>query len=104
MRGAGTCNAIAKACGVSPKGMRNSSRRISPGWIGRIPFTMGIMGLSKSMVINDFNLEGIAIFEVKADPPLIIDAYAVTASTIALQPLQTVIWRNSEIVDPRGPV
>jgi hypothetical protein len=63
---------------------------------------MGVMIFSKSMVVNNFNFKGIAVFELKAKPPLIIDAYTVEAHTVPLQLLQSIIWRNPEIVDPCG--
>jgi len=53
------------------------------------------------MVVNDFNIEGIAIFEAKADSPLVVDTNTVGASSVALQFFKSIVWRNSKIIDPR---
>ena len=54
------------------------------------------------MIINNLNLEGIAVSPPKADPPLVIDANAVLASAIALELLQAVAGRDAEIVELLG--
>ena len=54
------------------------------------------------MVINDFNVVGIAAFETKANPPPIIDADTPLPDAIARQRLQSVGRRQPQILNPRG--
>jgi hypothetical protein len=77
--GAGTCNAIAKALALIPSGTRNSSRRISPGWIGRI---LLVAMLYLSVVINDFNIHWASVRPAEAHAPLVVDADAVLARPV----------------------
>jgi hypothetical protein len=63
-------------------GIRNSSRNISPGCIGRIPFLKLAIQILHSVIVDDFNVESATYFKPKADPPLVIDADAVLSSSI----------------------
>ncbi len=50
------------------------------------------------MVVGDFDVEGVTIAPTKTNPKLFIDSNAELTRPIALQRLQTVTGRNSEIV------
>lgn len=50
------------------------------------------------MVVADLDVEGIPALEPEADPPPVVDRDRVLALTIALQPVQSVAWRNFEII------
>jgi hypothetical protein len=56
------------------------------------------------VVINNFNIAGIAACPDKANAPLVIDANAVLAFSVTLQSLKPVVWRYAQIIQPRGPV
>ena len=49
------------------------------------------------MIIDDFDVPGFAISPYKADPPLIVDANAALASTIAVQRFETVPRGSTQI-------
>ena len=51
------------------------------------------------MIVNNRNLVRIAIFPLKADAPLIIDPNTVLSSAIALELLQSIAGRGSEIFE-----
>jgi len=46
------------------------------------------------MVVADFYLIGIAVFEPKADPPLIVDSDRVLALAVIEQGMQAIAGRN----------
>jgi hypothetical protein len=46
------------------------------------------------MVIADFNIEGITIFESETDSPLVINRYGVLPLTIIGQPVQFITRRH----------
>lgn len=48
------------------------------------------------MIIDDFNIKGIATFPCKTDSPLLIDTNAVLPAPVALQFLQKVGRRHSQ--------
>jgi hypothetical protein len=52
-----------------------------------------------SVVIDDFHIVGITVFEPKAQPPLVVDADAVLAAAPALQWFQAVAGRNAQVVE-----
>src|SRR5439155_20188797 len=63
MRPGGILMALASAVCDRLMGLRNSSMRISPGCgLGR-----------RSAVIDDFDLVGMPLSPVEADPPLVVD-------------------------------
>jgi hypothetical protein len=66
-----------------------SSRRISPGWMGRILFLTMTISLF-SMIIHDLDIPSICIFPSKANPPTIIDSDAPLSRSIALKFLKLV--------------
>ncbi len=49
------------------------------------------------MIIDDFDVPGFAISPYKADPPLIVDANAALASTVAVQRFETVPRGSTQI-------
>ena len=51
------------------------------------------------MIINDLDLEGVAIFPSKTDAPLVINANAVLAGAIALEFLQPVARRDAKVLE-----
>ena len=50
---AGTRMSFESLFALSPSGLRYSSRRISPGWIGRMPFLITFVLL---VVVDDFDV------------------------------------------------
>jgi hypothetical protein len=54
------------------------------------------------VVIDDFDIEGIAVLETKAHTPLIVDADTPLAGAIASQRLESVGRRISQGFDRRG--
>ena len=56
------------------------------------------------MVIHDFNLLRVATAPDEANPPLIIDADAVLAGTVAFEGFQPVAWRRKQITQCPRPV
>lgn len=53
------------------------------------------------MIVNDCHIERIAVGEPEADSPLLVDADAPLALAVALERLQPVGWRKSQIVYAR---
>ena len=52
-----------------------------------------------SVIINDLNVVGIAVVPSKADPPLIVDPDAVLTGSVALELLEPISWRHSQIIE-----
>jgi hypothetical protein len=53
------------------------------------------------VVVNDFNVTGIAADPAKANPPLIVYANAVLPCAITMQLLQTIAGRQTQFVQPQ---
>ena len=51
------------------------------------------------MVVNDFDVERIACIKTKTYSPLIVDAYAPLTFPVVLQGLQTVGWRQPQVLN-----
>src|SRR3546814_14508882 len=85
---------VDSALTLIPRGARYSSRRISPGWIGRMPF-LDIRN-SISVVIDDLDVPRPIFIPDKADAPLIINADAVLPGSISLECFQSVAWRRPD--------
>src|SRR5258708_15327671 len=86
MRVTGTRRSSAIRFMLRPSGFMNSSRRISPGWIG-----ISFLAISRSLVIvHDFDCVNVAVSPLKANTPLIVDADAVLPPPVPLQALQPV--------------
>ena len=49
------------------------------------------------MIVNDLDLERVAIRPREADPPSIVDSNAVLAYPVPRQGLQTVPWRGGQV-------
>ncbi len=56
------------------------------------------------MVIDNFDIPGVAVLPFEADSPLIIDSDAVLAFPVILQLLEAIAWRDSEVVEADGSV
>src|SRR5579885_340599 len=69
MRICGTPIALASAYWERPRGFRKSSRSTSPGCAGG---KSAIVQIS-SMVVDDFDVVGVALAPAKANAPLIVD-------------------------------
>jgi hypothetical protein len=54
------------------------------------------------VIIHDFHVEGIALFPVEADSPLIIDPYAVLSGTVPAKHFETISWRHTEVIKGSG--
>jgi hypothetical protein len=51
------------------------------------------------VIVNDFHIVGIARVPPEAQPPLIVDAYAVLPGPIAPQGLETVPGRRAQLLE-----
>lgn len=56
------------------------------------------------MIVNDLDVVGVVLSPPETHAPLIVDPNAMPASPIAVQPLQSVAWRDAEIVEALGGV
>lgn len=56
------------------------------------------------MVIDDLDIERVAILPFEADAPLLIDADAVLASAVALECLELIRWGDHQIAQIRSAV
>jgi hypothetical protein len=56
------------------------------------------------VIINDLDLESVASFPSKTDPPLVIDANTVLARAIAFELLQAIAGRDAEVFELLGSV
>lgn len=54
------------------------------------------------MVVHDLNVVGISRSPSETDSPLSVDANAVLASSIPLQPFELVTWRYPKVIENRG--
>src|SRR6185295_19326691 len=92
MRRGGTLTALASAVCDRPIGFRNSSSRISPG-----------CGFgSRSVIVDDLDVVGMALSPNEADPPLVVDTDRMLSAAISLQCLQAIGRRNAQIVQAPG--
>jgi hypothetical protein len=48
------------------------------------------------VVVADFDIERVAIFEPKTDAPLVIDRYRVLAGSVAFQRMEAVTWWHTK--------
>src|SRR3569833_1378431 len=84
--------AFASALLESPSGAMNSSRRISPGWMGA-SFRVLCEPL---MIVDDFHVFRIGARPAETDAELVVDPDAVLAVTVAFQFFQTVSGWNAQ--------
>lgn len=49
------------------------------------------------MIVDDFDIESVALAPSEANPPLVIDADAVLTSAVARELLKSIPWGNSQI-------
>ena len=56
------------------------------------------------MVIDDLDIEHVAILPSEADAPLLVDADAVLAGEVALECLERVRWGNHQIAQIRSAI
>jgi hypothetical protein len=54
------------------------------------------------VVINDFNIEGIALIPEEADPPLIINSYTVLSNTFSAKRLEPISGWDAKVVQESG--
>ena len=85
----------ASECWLRPSGTRNSSFRITPGWVG-MRFVGSIAQLS-SVVISEPHVLGVGSLPAENDAPLVVDANAVKPSQIADECLQAVSGRDTQV-------
>jgi len=55
--------------------------------------------VGRSVVIGDLDIVCSIVLPDKADAELIVDSYAVLAAPVALQSLQPIPWRSSQVVE-----
>ena len=94
MRGAGTLSSGARALAESPSGTRNSSRRISPVWMGRILLMVAVLNGNRRTP-----RVGVSVFEMNTQAPLIIYPNANLLSIVALRGLQSVRRGYAQVAD-----
>src|SRR5882672_629722 len=97
IRVAGTRRAIARALADMPSGLRNSSLKISPGWVVTRPGVATPAALAFLVVVDDFDIGRPLFGPSEADAPLIIDAYRVLPVPISGESLQSVRRRRAQI-------
>jgi hypothetical protein len=51
------------------------------------------------MIVDDLNVPGFAVAPHKTDPPLIVNANAALTLAVAVQSLQTIAGRHTQIVE-----
>jgi hypothetical protein len=68
-RVAGTCSLLASALTLKSRGARQSSRRMSPGWIGRIPFLGVSHSIAFSVVVDDLDMRRPVVGPDEANAP-----------------------------------
>jgi hypothetical protein len=56
------------------------------------------------MVVHDLDVKRIAVLPSEADAPLIIDANTVLSSALPAQLLESVPWRDAQIIERLGGV
>ncbi len=56
------------------------------------------------MIVYDFNVAGVAAPPLEADPPSVVDAYAVLAGPISLQFLKPIRGRDPQVGKRSGVV
>src|SRR3990172_7326950 len=100
-RGNETPRRVAKADCVIPRGFRNSSSSISPGWVGGRCVgsrrrTKGFP-LDPLVIVRDFDVVGIAVLPPKTDPVLVVDANAVLPCAVAAEALQPIAGRDTQL-------
>ena len=81
MRLVGTLHDFASALADSFMGCMKSSRRISPGCTGRMPF----FGAAILVVIDDFDIFGSFRSPLKTQPPLIIYSNRMLSASVAFK-------------------
>jgi hypothetical protein len=57
-----------------------------------------------SMIIDDLNLESVAVFPLETDAPLAVDANAVLSLAVALQRLEVIGRRNTQVFQRRSSI
>src|SRR5947209_8536265 len=73
-------------------GRRNSSRRISPGWIAKG------LAMETSVVIDDLYRVGVGVAPDEADAVLVVDADGVPAFSVLDERLQAVVGRDAQVL------
>src|SRR6185369_13676601 len=99
IRFAGTRRAIANALADKPSGSRNSSARISPGWV---VMRCGVMARAFLVVVNDLDVLRALGSPVETEAPLIVDPNRILALAIASEDLQPVARDRSKIGQAYG--
>src|SRR5579862_155334 len=102
MRLEGTRSARASWCMFRPRGLMNSSPRISPGWIGGASRRLFAGRIFLSVVVDDFDVFRITIAPFKAQSPLAIDSDAVLTRAVPRQLLQLVAGQDRKIAKACG--
>src|SRR5262245_343176 len=93
MRFAGTPSAFAKVRAERSRGMRNSSRRISPGWVR-------IRAMSPhSMIVDDLDVFWPVWRPAETDAPLPVDPDAELAPAVALERLKLIPRWRAQLVE-----
>ena len=102
MRFTGTSSAFDSALADRPSAS-SSSRNISPGCSGRIPFAT-FMASTSSVIIHDLHIAWPIVFPAEANSPLRVDPYAVLAGPVAAQRFQPVARQTRKVVEGFGTV
>ena len=92
-RGYETPRRRASAVWVILRGLTNSSKSISPGWVGG-RFRGSRRPTTSLVIVCDFDLIGIAFLPCKTNSVLLINSDTVLILPITFQALKAVPWRH----------
>src|SRR5437870_1958893 len=95
IRFGGTSRSRASALMLTPSGLMNSSRRISPGGIGSRCFLA--IAIS-SVIVDNLDVVRVSVLPAKADAPLVVDANAVLTLSAAAQRLEPIAGRDGQVL------
>jgi len=102
-RGYETPRRRASSACVNSRGLTNSSKSISPGWVGG-RFRGSRRPTTSLVVICDFDFVGMAFLPCKTNSVLLINPDTVLILSIAFKALQTVSWRYLEFTNFLNPI
>jgi hypothetical protein len=63
-----------------------------------------LMSHRLSVVVGDLDVVGIGVHEPEADAPLVIDRYGALSFPIAPEGMQSISWRDPQIVQASGQI
>src|SRR5208282_4390076 len=96
MRLEGTCSSAASALALSLSGFKNSSRKISPGWVVvRVGVIKAVLHAMGSVVVRDLDRRRSFFRPDEANPELVVDPDAVLALAVSFKRFEPVAGRGA---------